>query len=83
MFQVRASETDRQRERGGGGKRESLDQSGFTTLADGTILLHSTFYVSGKLLSFLLPLAFPSLLIMFRSSSPLIYYLFICDACAL
>lgn len=33
-------------------ERESGDQSGFTTLADGAILLHDAFYVLGKLRSF-------------------------------
>lgn len=33
-------------------ERESRDQSGFTTLADGAILLYDAFYVLGKLRSF-------------------------------
>lgn len=62
-------------ERERGREKEKRDQSGFTTLADGAILLHGAFYVSEKLLSFLLllllhPPFLPSLLIMFRSSSP-------------
>jgi len=48
----RGGERERERRR----EREREDQSDFTTLADGAILLHGAFYVSGKLWSFLLPL---------------------------
>jgi len=50
MFQVGERARKRERERERGRERESRDQSGFTTLADGTILLHGVFYVSRKLL---------------------------------